>query len=668
MATFAAGLAATAEVRHPQPRLASVFPQGAERAQTLTVEVLGQNLDRAQTVSFAEPGISAAVIEAHHTRLRLQFSVAADAAWGPHYFQVVGPRGASNPGLFRVGDLPHRNEVEPNGQLVEFQTVAAPVTVNGRLDRPTDIDIFQFAAKAGQNWVFDVRSGRNGSGLDPSMILLDDAGRKLRHSEDHFIWDPFFIHQIERDGSYYVVLQPTRGRALPTHGYQLDIRRGPFVSKVTPAALPAGAETAVSVHGTGLSAAGTRLEFTGGGFSGRVSEAGERQARLRIQVPKDAPPGLHSFAVVTDRGRSTPTGFWVHALPELTPGRNPKPPFGFNGTASYRQPDSLSFLAAKGETLVFAVTAHRLGVPVDMTLKLFDEQAGRRGDSQRQAIAENDDAKLPGIRFNKDPVIVHKFREGGRYTVEARALTDVDGKDLPYFLAVRRPRPRMDLMLDAERAYIYPGQEGEIRVTANRRDGYSGGAELSIQGLPDGLEANPVSIPRIGAATSADPKPEKIKLAVKASELQPGTFARARVVDAASGGTAWSSVRIASGGGEGATQVRLDEVLIAVAERPEFSLEAGLRTVNLVRDGIARLPVAVSRQEDFSAKLQFSIENLPPGVTLRPVEGDSGGSEIILTLEAAADAQAGSFSDVTVLAASPDGRTEQAPPITLAVD
>src|SRR5215472_6693731 len=84
------------------PRLTSVFPQGAEPGTHQQVEVLGEFLDRAHTVLFLDPSIRGQVSGSTYTSLALDFTVATDAALGPHYFRVITPRGASNVLLFRV--------------------------------------------------------------------------------------------------------------------------------------------------------------------------------------------------------------------------------------------------------------------------------------------------------------------------------------------------------------------------------------------------------------------------------------------------------------------------------------------------------------------------------------------------------------------------------------
>ena len=124
----------TAELPHRLPRLISVFPQGSRADATVQAEILGEFLDRASSVVFLDESISGKILDAQPTHLNLEFSVGAGATNGPHYFRVVSPRGASNLLLFRVGDLPHVTEQEPNSTFAEANPVEPPVTINGRLN------------------------------------------------------------------------------------------------------------------------------------------------------------------------------------------------------------------------------------------------------------------------------------------------------------------------------------------------------------------------------------------------------------------------------------------------------------------------------------------------------------------------------------------------------
>ncbi|MBI3697103.1 MAG: PPC domain-containing protein [Acidobacteria bacterium] len=636
-----------AKVRHRLPALSSVFPQGSEPGRKLRVEALGEYLDRAQAVVFLDPAISGRVLESTYTRLELEFEVAAGAALGPHYFRVVTPRGASSLLLFRIGDQPHRLEHEPNDSLEQAEEVPLPVTLNGRLNVDGDFDFYRFRAEQGQTWIFDLRAARNGNGLDAAMILLDAEGRRLEHSEDKLIWDPFFTHTFAKSGQYYVVVQPTHRSNDPNFAYQLDIRQAPHLETVSPISLTPGAAAEATVFGAGLAGERPKLWFDAAGFEGDVLEMRGASARVKIRVPREARCGPHQIAIETAAGRSNPATFLVDDTPVHKGGESIEPPVSITGVARYRQPERFSFEAKEGQSLVFEVRAQRFGSPVDSILRILDAKGNQ--------VALNDDANFAGVQFNKDSRISHTFKQAGRYVLEMRNLWAVTGEDFPYQLLVRPPQPGFELMLASDQPYVYPGETGTLKVTAVRRDGFDGPIKLNVTGLPAGITAEPVEIPS---------KKNDAEIHFRADGAKPGTYAQIQTVGEQ---PAWRSVRISSGGGEGATFARVDQVTIAVVEKPRFALEAASTTVNLVRGGSAEVMVQIERGAEGMGEIRFWLENLPIGVTADAAVAPADAKNVRIRLRASQQAPRGRASRVAILG-SGDRQVQEAPRISIVVD
>jgi hypothetical protein len=625
-----------------------VFPQGSSPGTTLVVEVLGEQLDRAQAVVFLDEAVRGRLLSATYTRLELELEVSREASFGPHYFRVVTPRGASNLLLFRVGDQPHHLEREPNSSLDQAEAVTLPITINGRLPADGDFDFYCFPAETGQTWVFDLRSARNGNGLDPALILLHSQGRKLEHSEDVFIWDPFFTHTFRSAGRYCAVVQPTHARNDPNFAYQLDIRSAPHLDTLSPLASLPGSESEATLFGSGISAADAKLWFRSPGFAGEVLDLRGATARVKIRVPPDAQPGAHQLALLTPGGRSNPVTFLVDPTPPHSGGDHLRPPASVTGVARYRQPERFSFDAQEGQSLVFEVRAQRFGSPVDSVLRILDEHG--------KQVAVNDDAAFPGVQFNKDSRLLHKFQKRGRYTVEIRNLVNVTGENYPYQLLVGPPDPGFELQLATDQPYVYPGETRPWKLTAARRDGFDGPIPVTMIGLPDGVTAGPVEIP-------AGKNEAEIQLRA-APHVKPGTFAQVQV--RAGDRIGWRSVRIASGGGEGATFARTEWATLAVVEKPRFALEASLNNVNLVRGGTAEIPMRIQPTPESASEIRFSVENLPEGVSLEPAA--SGSDSVTLRLRASPDARTGRYARLAILGTTTDGHVQEAPRITLVID
>jgi hypothetical protein len=633
------------------PKLNSVFPQGAEPGAKLRVEVLGEFIDRAQTVVFLDPAIQGTVGESTYTRMTLDFTVAPNAPLGPHYFRVVTPRGASNILLFRMGDLPHILEKEPNSTFEEAQEVTIPVSINGRLNTDGDFDFYRFHVEEGQNWIFDLRAARNGNSLDAALILLDAKGHKLWHSEDVFIWDPFISYRFPEAGTYYAIVQPTHRHNDPNFAYQLDIRTAPYLETISPISMPSGATVEATIFGAGLNGGG-KLWFERPGFSGEVIEMRGETARVKIHAPEDAHEGPIELAIATPGGRSNPVTLLIDRAPVHTGGAEIHPPVSINGIARYRQAERFAFDVKAGETLVFEVRAQRFGSPVDSLVRIVDTLGNQ--------VDANDDYDFPGSQYSKDSYVSHEFKEAGRYFVEIRNLWKTTGEDFPYQLLVRLPQPRFELELEMDSRYLYAGAPASVKVKALRHDGSKDLVHIEVKGLPQGVTADRLEIP---------PEKDEGDLVFHVpADAKPGTYGNIQVTALGAPRAAWKSVKISSGGGEGETFATVEQATLAVIEKPEFSLEAAAETVNLVRGGTAEFQVAISRAEGFSAPIHFSFENLPPGVTAPAAAASPDATNVTIRLTAAKDARPGRFSRVAILGRADNGQVQQAPKITIALD
>ena len=73
---------------------------------------------------------------------------------GAYDFGVNDESGTLAPLKFIVGDLPEVTEAEPNDTVAQSQPLNGAVTVNGRMDRDGDEDLFRISAEAGLRCCF----------------------------------------------------------------------------------------------------------------------------------------------------------------------------------------------------------------------------------------------------------------------------------------------------------------------------------------------------------------------------------------------------------------------------------------------------------------------------------------------------------------------------------
>lgn len=138
----------------------SVFPLGFRKGQG-QVTLSGANLGNGQSVTVNGEQVG----------------------WGSTTTVTEAPGGPLlNPVRLAVGEEPETQEAEPNNDAAAAQSVALPVTVNGRIagdGAKADGDYFRFRAKKGQELLLEVNARRLGSPLDSVIEVLDASGKPI---------------------------------------------------------------------------------------------------------------------------------------------------------------------------------------------------------------------------------------------------------------------------------------------------------------------------------------------------------------------------------------------------------------------------------------------------------------------------------------------------------
>jgi hypothetical protein len=258
------------------PFVTSVFPLGGPANQEVPVYVRGWNLPaRKVTVSPQDGSV------------------------------VVRDRNlTSNIVPFARGTLPECRDQEPNDSPQRAQQVTLPQVVNGRIDRPSDRDVFRFRGLAGQTVVAEVLGRRLRSPIDSVLRLTDATGRQLGFNDDHkdkgaglttHHADSWLSAKLPRTGTYYLHLWDAQGAGGEDHGYRLRLStpRPDFDLRVVPSSINAraGQTIPITVHAI------RRDGFKGGidlalqdappGFrlSGPWLPAQQDKVRLTLTVP-----------------------------------------------------------------------------------------------------------------------------------------------------------------------------------------------------------------------------------------------------------------------------------------------------------------------------------------------------------------------------------------------
>lgn len=142
------------------PWIDHIYPLGGRRGSKVRLATIGQAIEGG-AIELTVPDVPPGVIE---------------QAWDTN-------SGRANPVRFEVGDLPEELETEPNETAELAKAVSPPLVLNGRIQAPSDIDVWQVQLNKGKPIVFDVRCSGLGSPLLPVLTIRDSSGKQLAQSD-----------------------------------------------------------------------------------------------------------------------------------------------------------------------------------------------------------------------------------------------------------------------------------------------------------------------------------------------------------------------------------------------------------------------------------------------------------------------------------------------------
>ncbi len=165
------------------PFVTSIFPLGSRVGAPAAVRMKGWNLDLAD---LAPP--------------------LADAEPGTYFLQAHKQMLVSNRVPFALDTLPEGMEQEPNNNPAAAQRVEVPIIVNGRVDRPGDVDVFMFTGRAGDTVVAEVHARRLDSSIDSFVKITGPDGKLLAFNDDRE--DPGSGLNTHHADSYVIIRTP----------------------------------------------------------------------------------------------------------------------------------------------------------------------------------------------------------------------------------------------------------------------------------------------------------------------------------------------------------------------------------------------------------------------------------------------------------------------------
>src|SRR5437868_1807258 len=266
---FALDLAsvASAQTNNSYPMLMSVKPAAAQIGQTTEHEVSARYiLSGADQVIVAGDAVKGEIVpeeksdkdpkeepkpgrrrgrgQRNASKIKVRFTVAADAVPGVRDFRIITPHGASTVGQIVIARDPVVSETADNDTPAKAQEIALPANVCGAIDKAEDLDFYKFKVEAGTGLTFHVRSQRLLNRLhdmqtrvDPMITLKTAAGVTLAAGDNYYAGDPLLYHKFEQAGEYLLELRDVRYQGNGDWTYCIEINNRPFVTQAMPLAV-----------------------------------------------------------------------------------------------------------------------------------------------------------------------------------------------------------------------------------------------------------------------------------------------------------------------------------------------------------------------------------------------------------------------------------------------
>lgn len=678
------------EILQPRvPEIFSIHPNGAQQGETTSVEILGENLDRAGGLEFSGEGLEGRILSSSYLRCVAEISVRPEAQAGIRTLRLTSLHGGSNLLGFRVGELAQWKEAEPNDSRQQAQEVKWPAVIDAVLFPDEDTDHYRFHARAGERLMIEVLGARNGSGVNAKLYLLDSSGRRLAVSENEQGGDPVVDYRFQAEGDYFVVARRvlvldhvTFPTGHPAYTYQLKISSPPRLCCVSPFAAAAHSEVEVNLLGESLESV-QRLQFSRPGIAAKILERSAGSLRVLLSVAENA-SGVYELWVTSPGGSSERVRFLAGdaaGVRESEPndardsGNRVQVPATVEGVIG-RKGDVDTYRVAVEEpgAYVFEIQAGRFNSELDSVIELYD--------SEGKLLASNDDGFFPE-GAQGDSKLEYSFAARGEYVVQVwQAVLHLNGDRYYYRLIARRSRPHFLLapgpakanpaVRGPDRVVAAQGSTIKIPVTVQWLEGLEGmGADirLTIEGLPPEIQV-PQAWARVAEGKDTGTPPIFTAEVAIPLDVPPDASLRSYPIrirgEAVVQGTRLSaseqarfSVRgsfaMAYGGGFPYT---LDHRYLSVVRPPVFTLLPDIGDERYpVRFAIQRgtkkiLALTVIPREKFVDNLQFSSENLPRGLTIDHVQRQPESHQYLLHLKAAADCEQGWFPLVNFIAAT----------------
>jgi len=439
------------QVTLPLPRLLTVMPMGGQAGQSVEVTITGDNIEDVTELTFSTPKITAKPVTG--TINKFAVSIAADAPVGVYDARVISRLGVSSVRAFSVNKLPEVVRTKANNTVETAMALPVGTICNATMTKRA-VDFYSFQGVKDQAVAIDCAAVGIDSRLTPVVILADSKGADLKVNRTGGIID----FTPPADGTYIIKVSDLTYQGGERHFYRLALQNSPAQPQPQTQTV-----SAMSWPPADLAANAATKEV----------EPNNKDAQ-KITLPCDIAGAFYPAADV----------------------------------------DTFEFTAKKGETWWVEVASERLGLNTDPFVLVQQVKDGKFTDvAELYDIAPPMKVTSNGYSYDGPPYdagspdVMGKFetKEDGTYRLQVRDLfggTRTDANNI-YRLIVRQATPDFALAAWAVHMTLRNGdraslskpmalRQGDARafeVAVQRRDGFDGEIEISMENLPQGVSA-----------------------------------------------------------------------------------------------------------------------------------------------------------------------------------
>jgi len=390
----------------------------------ISVDIVSNTVHPVPPFQKTEGRLTAEIMDtaSPHT-LTVNVLVSKEAKVGLHSLRIRTPYGMTNPVSFYVDKEVPYAETENNNRFLKANDVSLPVVISGKINHSGDVDCFSFDAAAGEEWVFQVRTGGLKSSLKSTLKLLDNNGKLLMesdHSESN--QNALMGYKFETDGQYTIQIQDRYMRG--GGAYRLYIDRFTLITRVSQLGIEQGNSSKIALEGFNLN--------TGKSVEMQAQSEALPWTRLLVRIPKESglnPPALavlpHTVVLEDQSNQSIQT-----AQELLFPG-------AVSGDLASGVEDCFLFEAEKDRRMVIEILAQRLGSPLDSVIEILDkngnsiERLRLRCVSQTNIHFRPPDSKSGSLRIRSfADMEINDYLLLGQEIIKIRTLPDNQDEDI----------------------------------------------------------------------------------------------------------------------------------------------------------------------------------------------------------------------------------------------